>query len=43
MAKDMTNIDIQEYEGGDYAKINDNYTDRQIQIAIASRLGKIGG
>lgn len=42
MSKDMNNIDIQNYEGGDFAKINDNYTDRQIQVAIASRLGKIG-
>lgn len=43
MSKDMSNIDIEEYEGGDYAVINDNYTNRQIQVAIANRLGKIGG
>ena len=39
----MTNNEIREREGGDYALIEDNYTDRQIQVAIASRLGKIGG
>ena len=43
MSKDMTNQDIERYEGGDYEIINDNYTDRQIQVAIANRLGKIGG
>lgn len=41
MPKNMTNIDIREYEGGDFAKIEDNYTDRQVQAAIANRTEKL--
>lgn len=41
MPKNMTNIDIREYEGGDFAKIEDNYTDRQVQVAIANRAEKL--
>lgn len=37
----LTNEEIREYEGGDYDTIEDSYTDRQIQVAIANRLGKI--
>lgn len=39
----MTNIEIRAKEGGDFEKVEDSYTDRQIQVAIANRLGKIGG
>lgn len=38
--KDMTNQDIREYEGEDFAKIMDNYNEHQILAAIANRLGK---
>ena len=36
----MTNVEIREYEGGDFGEIEDNYTDRQIQVAIANRADK---
>lgn len=39
----LTNEQIRAREGGDFAIIDDNYSERQVKVAIASRLGKIGG
>lgn len=39
----LTNDEIRAREGEDFATIDDNYSDRQVKVAIASRLGKIGG
>lgn len=37
----MNNAEIAAKEGADFKKINDYYSARQIQVAIANRLGKI--
>lgn len=37
----MTNDEIAAREGDDFKIIDGNYSARQIQVAIASRLGKI--
>lgn len=36
----MTNDEIRSYEGGDFGVIDDNYSDRQVDVAIANRAGK---
>lgn len=40
MAKDMSNNDIVDYEGGDYGEIMDNYNLHEITAAIVNRAGK---